>query len=59
MEQYEQLLHDAANGKSPGGRSLLPEIPALNWPGKPGVLDITRPLSPAEIDSLEAVISKQ
>ncbi len=54
MEQYEQLLHDAANGKS-----LLPEIPVLNWPGKPGGLEITRPLSPAEIDSLEAVIRKQ
>jgi hypothetical protein len=54
MEQYEQLLHDASNGKS-----LLPEIPVLNWPGKPGALEITRPLSPAEIDSLEAVISKQ
>jgi hypothetical protein len=59
MEQYEQLLQTFSNGKSPDGHSLLPEIPVLNWPGKPGGLEITRPLSPAEIDSLEAVISKQ
>lgn len=58
METHEQFLH-AANGKNPGGRSLLPEIPVLNWPGKPGDAEITKPLTPAEIDSLRRLIEQQ
>ncbi len=54
MEQYEQFLHPPANGKA-----LLPEIPILNWPGKPNGLDLTRPLTPAEIDSLRQLIENQ
>ncbi len=54
MEMYEQFLHSAANGKN-----LLPEIPVLNWPGKPGGVDIIRPLTPVEIDSLRRVIEQQ
>jgi hypothetical protein len=64
MEQYEQFLHSPANGKtpdgrSPHGRSLLPDIPVLNWPGKPSGWEITRPLTPAEIDSLRRLIETQ
>lgn len=57
LKEMEQFLSWLAAGTN--GRSLLPEVPALNWPGKPAGLEITRPLSPAEIDSLEAIISKQ
>jgi hypothetical protein len=59
MEPYEQFLHSPANGKTPDGRSLLPDIPVLNWPGKPSGLEITRPLTPAEIDSLRRLIETQ
>ncbi|MDZ7344431.1 MAG: hypothetical protein ONA90_07935 [candidate division KSB1 bacterium] len=58
MEQYEQLLHAPANGKSPDGRSLLPEIPLLNWPGKPAGPEPTRALAPAEADSLEQLLQR-
>lgn len=59
MEQYEQFLQSSTNGKTPDGSSLLPEIPALNWPGKPSGLDLSRPLTPAEIDSLRRLLEQQ
>jgi hypothetical protein len=55
MEQFlQQVLVSSSNG-----RSLLPEIPALEWPGKPADAEADRALSTAEIDSLERLIEEQ
>ena len=53
METHEQFLHAA-----PDGKNLLPAIPVLNWPGKPGGAEITRPLTAAEIDSLRRELER-
>ncbi len=54
MEQFERFLNPSANGKV-----MLPEIPALNWPGKPATIETGQALSAAEIDSLERLLEDQ
>lgn len=53
MEGYARVLHPEQNG-----RLVLPEIPALKWPGHSQGITLDRELSSAEIDSLETELKK-
>jgi hypothetical protein len=55
MEAFELHLQTPRRAN---GQPLLPEIPLLNWPGKPASLDPARVLTPAEIDSLERLLQR-
>lgn len=53
MDDLGKILHPETNG-----RLLLPDVPALQWPGQPLDKLDDRELSAAEIDSLERELKK-